>query len=122
MLPPPTIVWFRNDLRLSDNTALAEAIDIGAPVLPVYIDDSEAYGAWKPGEASNWWLHHALQSLGRSLESLGGKLVLRQGDSLQVLKDVVAESGAKRLYWNRRYEGSQRELDAESSVTFWMLG
>ena len=112
MLPPPTIVWFRNDLRLSDNTAIAEAIDIGAPVLPVYIYDSEAYGAWKPGEASNWWLHHALQSLGRSLESLGGKLVLRQGDSLQVLKDVVAESGAKRLYWNRRYEGSQRELDA----------
>ena len=50
MLPPPTIVWFRNDLRLSDNTALAEAIDIGAPVLPVYIDDSEAYGAWKPGK------------------------------------------------------------------------
>ena len=65
------------------------------------------------GETSNWWLHHALQSLGRSLESLGGKLVLRQGDSLQVLKDVVAESGAKRLYWrDRRYEGSQRELDA----------
>ncbi len=112
MMAPPTLIWFRNDLRLADNTALAEAIDIGAPVLPLYIHDSKAYGDWKPGEASNWWLHHALQSLGLDLEALGGGLVLRQGNSLQVLKELISTSGAGRLYWNRRYEGSQRELDA----------
>ena len=29
----PTVVWFRKDLRLSDNAALAAAIARGAPVL-----------------------------------------------------------------------------------------
>lgn len=33
----PVILWFRRDLRLGDNPALASAIDTGWPILPVYI-------------------------------------------------------------------------------------
>ncbi|MBM3286202.1 MAG: deoxyribodipyrimidine photo-lyase [Candidatus Eisenbacteria bacterium] len=35
--PRPTILWFRNDLRLADNPAVRAACDRGAPILPVYI-------------------------------------------------------------------------------------
>lgn len=118
MANPPTILWFRNDLRLADNSALAAAIDAGAPVLPVFIQDAGSFGDWAPGEASNWWLHHALQSLDRDLAVLGGGLVLRRGDSLRALEDLVAATGATRLYWNRRYEGPLRELDARIKRRF----
>ena len=37
----PVIVWFRRDLRLSDNAALAAAAKSGAPLLPLYILDDE---------------------------------------------------------------------------------
>ncbi|MGC6455466.1 MAG: cryptochrome/photolyase family protein [Coraliomargaritaceae bacterium] len=118
MQSSPTIVWFRNDLRLSDNIALAEAIRVGAPILLLYIHDPEAEGAWALGEASNWWLHHALESLGADLAELGGALVLRKGDTLSQLLECVQASGATRIYWNRRYEGPLRELDARLKRNF----
>lgn len=38
-----TLVWFRNDLRIHDNEALAEAFEEGK-VLPVYIFDERQFG------------------------------------------------------------------------------
>ena len=40
-----TIVWFRQDLRLQDNPALAAALAEGA-ILPVYIWDEARAGRW----------------------------------------------------------------------------
>ena len=64
--------WFRQDLRLTDNPALFEAIKIGK-VLPIYILDEENAGDYKMGEASKIWLHYSLLSLNKSLD---GKLLL----------------------------------------------
>ncbi len=39
----PVIIWFRQDLRRTDNPALTAAADSGYPVLPIYIlDDGNA--------------------------------------------------------------------------------
>ena len=51
----PNIVWFRQDLRLTDNPALHSAARKGAPVLPVFILDESHEGDWAPGAASRWW-------------------------------------------------------------------
>jgi len=109
----PLILWFRNDLRLQDNSALAAAVSAGQPIIPVYIWDPASYGDWAPGGASKWWLHHSLQRFGKSLEALGSQLVLRSGDSLEILQQLIAETGANALYWNRRYQPPVREMDAE---------
>ena len=55
----PTIIWFRRDLRVQDNPALAAALEQGAPELPVYVYAPDEEGDWAPGGASRWWLHHA---------------------------------------------------------------
>jgi len=65
----PIIVWFRRDLRLSDNPALARAAQSGKPIIALYIyetDISRPYGG-----ASKWWLHHSLKALEKSLSALG---------------------------------------------------
>ena len=48
----PIIVWFRQDLRLADNPALAAAADSGAPVLPIYILDDDNAGDWAMADKS----------------------------------------------------------------------
>ena len=43
------LVWFRRDLRLSDNPALRRAVDESETVVPVFIHD-EGEGEWAPLE------------------------------------------------------------------------
>lgn len=113
MQTAPVILWLRNDLRIQDNAALAAALDSGMPVLPVYIWDEASFGAWVPGGASKWWLHRALESLGDSFRGAGSQLVFRTGGSLQQLQDLIRETGADQVFWNRRYEPPLREMDSK---------
>ncbi|MBL8564867.1 MAG: deoxyribodipyrimidine photo-lyase [Hyphomicrobiaceae bacterium] len=101
---PATIVWFRSDLRLSDNAALTAAIERGCGIVPVFIYDTEAAGRWAPGGASRWWLHHSLAALARDLERLGSRLVLRRGTASDVLPAIARETGASLAVCSRRYE------------------
>ena len=100
----PAIVWFRQDLRLADNPALAHAQSQHSTVIPVYIHSPEEEEDWAPGGATRWWLHHSLESLDRDLHHQGAQLVLRSGPALQSLKTLIAQTGATAVYWNRRYE------------------
>ena len=95
----PVIVWFRQDLRLADNPALQAAAATGAPLVCLYVLDDQ--GDWKMGGASRWWLHHSLTALDASLK---GHLVLRRGNTAAVLKSLMRETGADRIFWNRCYE------------------
>lgn len=99
-----TIVWFRQDLRLEDQPALAAAVDRGGPVVPVFIWAPDEEKHWSPGAASRWWLHHSLAALDKELRRLRSRLVIRHGDSLTQLKGLIKESGADAVYWNERYE------------------
>ena len=106
-----TLVWFRLDLRLADNPALAAAAARGA-VTPVFVWAPEEEGHWPPGAASRWWLQQSLRALDASLRRRGSGLVLRRGPSLQALRELIRETGANAVFWNRRYEPALRERDA----------
>ncbi len=101
---PPVIVWLRQDLRLQDNPALRAACKRGGPVVPVFIWAPEEEGAWPPGGASRWWLHQSLGRLTEQFRAAGAELVIRQGSSLGELRRVAKATGAKAVFWNRRYE------------------
>ncbi|MDR6292836.1 deoxyribodipyrimidine photo-lyase [Inquilinus ginsengisoli] len=99
-----TLLWFRQDLRLDDNPALAAAIARGGSVVPVFILDPGGEGDWPPGGASRWWLHHSLAALATALAARGSRLVLRRGPAAKVLDALIREAGAGAVLWNRRYE------------------
>ena len=95
-----TIVWFRQDLRLADNPALAHAASLG-PIVPVYIlDETSPSDGRRLGGASRWWLHHSLAAL---KENLGG-LVLMRGDPRALLLELARKTSATGVVWNRCYE------------------
>jgi len=99
----PTIVWLRQDLRLTDQAALTAAAAEG-PVLPVYILDDESPRDWAIGAAQRWWLHHSLEALDKSLRAKGSRLILRRGRSEQVLAELAEEMGTRRAHAIRHAE------------------
>lgn len=102
------IVWFRQDLRLTDNPALTSAIETGLPIFPVYILDDKNADAWKMGGASRVWLHHSLSALNKSLQN---KLHCFAGDAEKILPYLIKEIGATKIFWNRCYEPWRIERD-----------
>ena len=111
-MPSPSIVWFRDDLRLTDNPALRAALDRDEPIVALYLLDEESDGVRLIGGAARWWLHGSLASLGDRLAERGASLVLRRGKAAEVVPAVVEEVGAGAVFWNRRYGGVEREIDA----------
>jgi deoxyribodipyrimidine photo-lyase len=109
----PTIVWFRQDLRLQDNPALAAALTRGEPVIAIYVLDDAGEGRWPAGGASRWWLHHSLAALDGSLRLVGSQLHFYRGDSADIIRQVIRDTGAGAVYWNRRYEPAVRQRDSE---------
>ena len=106
----PTIVWFRNDLRLEDNPALHAACEREAPILPIFVLETDN-GLRPLGAASRWWLHHSLAALAGALKKAGAELLFYGGEASTIVPALVKESGAGALVFNRRYGKSGRDLD-----------
>ena len=100
----PIIVWFRQDLRLSDNQALHFAAQSDQRLICLYVLDEETPGPWRGGGASRWWLHHSLTALSEALSAKGGSLVLRRGRADTAIRRLVHETRADTIVWNRCYE------------------
>ena len=113
------IVWFRRDLRLADNPALTAALQSAEAIIPLFIDDRDSDEHWRQGAASDWWLHHSLTALDQSIADRGATLVVRQGDAQSVLTQLIDETGATAVYWNRLYESFaiQRDTAIKQQLT-----
>ncbi|GMI82845.1 ELONGATED HYPOCOTYL 4, cryptochrome 1, BLUE LIGHT UNINHIBITED 1, OUT OF PHASE 2 [Hibiscus trionum] len=72
-----SIVWFRRDLRVEDNPALAAGVRVVA-VVTVFVWASEEEGHYQPRRVSRWWLKHSLAHLDSSLRSLGTCLITKR--------------------------------------------
>nr|XP_027187642.1 cryptochrome-1 isoform X3 [Cicer arietinum] len=79
-----SIVWFRRDLRVEDNPALAAGVRAGA-VVAVFIWAPEEEGQYYPGRVSRWWLKNSLSQLDSSLRSLDPLSLVRDHKAKEVL-------------------------------------
>ncbi|KAM4553825.1 deoxyribodipyrimidine photo-lyase isoform 1-T2 [Fundulus diaphanus] len=121
--PPPVLLWFRRDLRLCDNPALIRSLELGAPVIPVFIwcpEEEEGPGVTVAmGGACKYWLHQALSCFCASLEQIGSRLVFLKASgvgnerrsSLHTLTTLVKETGAQTVLANALYEPWLKERD-----------
>ncbi|MBB71273.1 MAG: deoxyribodipyrimidine photolyase [Legionellales bacterium] len=106
------ICWFRNDLRLRDNSALIAAAKASDDVIPLYILDDKQY---RPlGGAQRWWLHHSLTSLAADLDKYGLQLLLRNGNSKKILAELADTHNITGLYWNQVFE--PKKLAADNAI------
>ncbi len=117
----PALVWFRDDLRLSDQPALNAAMRSGRPVIALYLFDNGASAGRPLGGAARWWLHHSLAALSAALEAIGARLdiIACAHDELPALAKSL---NAAAVYWTRRYGGAGVACDAHLKATLTQAG
>lgn len=109
------ILWFRQDLRITDNPALLAAMAASHSVLPIYILDNENAGEWQMGSASRWWLHHALADLDSSLK---GQINLYCGKAETILSELCQRFTVNEIHTNRCYEPWRIKQDSQLKKYF----
>ncbi|MEU4385493.1 deoxyribodipyrimidine photo-lyase [Promicromonospora sp. NPDC023805] len=88
MTESPALVWFRRDLRVADQPTFL-AVGESSPALALFVLDPHLL---KPaGEARLWFLYGCLRELN---QSLGGRLLVVEGDPVDVVPQVAREVGA----------------------------
>jgi deoxyribodipyrimidine photo-lyase len=109
----PHIVWFRDDLRLSDHPALHAASKSGAPVICLYVLDEHSAALRPHGGAVRWWLAQSLRALDASLSAVGSTLVLRRGRAADVIAALAREVDAGMVVWNEIAQAPHQAIEEE---------
>ncbi|MBJ8738855.1 deoxyribodipyrimidine photo-lyase [Citrobacter sp. FDAARGOS_156] len=112
------LVWFRRDLRLHDNLALAAACrDRSARVLALYIATPEQWKAHDMAPRQAAFVGKQLNALQTALAEKGIPLLVYDvGDftaSVEIVKNVCAQHDVSRLFYNYQYEINERQRDAQ---------
>ena len=113
------LMWFRRDLRLTDNTALARALKENERVVGVFVLDDAILRARDIGAARAAFLFESLETLSAEFARHGGQMVLRRGGVPEdELLAIAREAGASALYFNTDYTPYSRERDEKVTAAF----
>lgn len=104
------IVWFRRDLRMSDNPALAAAAQAGE-IVPVFCFEEGLYAGRHRSANRNAYLRESLRELDSSLRDAGSKLHFRKGDPAIQIRRLAADCGADAVHVNRDHTAHARSRD-----------
>ncbi len=85
------IIWFRRDLRLSDNEVVALSCADSAEVLPCFIIDPWFYQQPEVGKARVKFLFDSLENLDSNLRARGSRLYLFEGSSVSVIQELTCQ-------------------------------
>ncbi len=107
----PVIVWFRRDLRLHDQPALAWAASQPAAVVPLFVVDPPLIRGPSASSNRTWFLLESVRSLRRSLEDIGSGLIVRVGDPRVVVPDLAVALRAGAVVVSRDYAPYGRARD-----------
>ena len=117
MSTPRVLFWHRRDLRLTDNLGLAAAVAISPAVTGVYVLDPRVIN---PPEhlppmapARLWFLIESLLELQERWREAGSRLLILEGDPVQLLPQLAEQIGAASVVWNRDVEPYARERDRQ---------
>ncbi|MDW8325047.1 MAG: deoxyribodipyrimidine photo-lyase [Anaerolineales bacterium] len=109
---PSALWWLRRDLRLHDNPALHAALQHGS-VIPVFILDPAALGSRYHARAENRraFLFGGLRALDAELQARGSRLIVREGRPIDVLRELLAETGATAIFAEEDFSPYARRRD-----------
>ena len=93
---PPTLVWYRRDLRTQDHEPLAKACSRGS-VIPVFVLDDALLFHPETAVARVEFLLHSLRALDARLRELGGRLLIERGRPEQVLPRLAQRHGCRQV-------------------------
>lgn len=123
------VFWFRRDLRLHDNNGLFEALEMGIPVLPVFIFDPEILEKLSSkNDARVSFVYSEVKKLKAGIEEQGSSLKVFHAKPIDAFRSLIEEFDVATVYCNKNYEPEalkrDREIGAflyENSIAFKQL-
>jgi deoxyribodipyrimidine photo-lyase len=110
-MPSRAVVWFRRDLRVADHPALLAALGAADQVAPVFVVDRALLDGRSSGPNRRAFLHGALQALADALGSRGGRLLVLEGDPVELLPTLARKLAADAVYCSREHTPYARRRD-----------
>lgn len=105
------VVWIRRSLREKDNTALVEASKAHDEIIPFYTVDENYFRSADLGYPRVKFWRDSLKELQEKLREKDRDLIIRKGKPVEQLKEIVEETGSKKIYFNRDYSPYARKRD-----------
>ena len=113
------IVWFRRDLRLTDQPALTAACEECDEVIPLFVFDEPLLQSHVFGSACVNFMLGCLQDCAASLAGRGLALQWRRGEPEEEVVRAAREWKVDVVYWNRDYEPRAIERDRVIASNDW---
>ncbi len=113
------VVWFRNDLRLSDNEVLWHACQEADEIIPFYCFDDRFYGQFpwglpKTGSFRAQFIIESVADLHRQLAEKKVHLQIHQGNTTKALEQLKHQFDFDTIYCAE--EVSAEELELEQAI------
>lgn len=108
------LFWFRRDLRLADNRGFFEALQMGIPVQPIFIFDTNILNDLEDkADRRVEFIHQTLRQLHAELQQVGAGLDVRIGEPVKIFSNLVSDYAVKHVFANHDYEPYALQRDAE---------
>lgn len=111
MQTPVTIFWFRRDLRLDDNHGLFKALQLGLPVLPIFIFDPNILHSLPKNDRRVAFIHETLKTIQQALVEVGSSLEVVYDSPLAAFQKLCAQYTVQHVIANHDYEPYAQERD-----------
>ena len=109
-----SIFWHRRDLRIEDNIGLFEASNNSKNLIGVYVLDPNLLNLNRTtSEAKNWFLGESLLELERNWEERGSRLLILNGNPIQLIPKLAELIKAQCIYWNENIEPYEIKRDKQ---------
>ncbi|MFV0592184.1 MAG: deoxyribodipyrimidine photo-lyase [Draconibacterium sp.] len=107
------VFWFRRDLRLNDNTALAKALSGDCKVIPLFIFDTNILDELPENDSRVTFIYRQLQKINDKLAGFNSGLLIKHGKPLDIWQEIVRQYPVKEVYFNKDYEPYALQRDEQ---------
>ncbi len=123
------IVWFRLDLRLHDNEAMADALKHCEEIIPVYVFDDRTFsgetrwfGFKKTGKYRAKFILESVEDLRRSLRKKGSDLIVRMGRPEDEIFQLARQNKTSWVFCNRERTQEEEAVQDKLERRLWSIG
>ncbi len=107
------LMWFRRDLRLTDNATLYQALSQHSAVIPLFIFDNQILSNLPKNDRRLTFIDESLTELAEQIESQGGRLQVYAGNPIELIPQLAKQFNADAVYAGEDYEPYARARDAQ---------
>jgi deoxyribodipyrimidine photo-lyase len=110
-----SLMWFRTDLRVQDNSALESAVQLGQPIVGLFVVSPSEWILHNLAPVKVEFMLRGLVSLQSTLASFNIPLLVRNASGARDVPDLVMsvckEVGANHVFYNVEYEVDEWRRD-----------